>query len=422
MERLVCPQCHATYLEMKTIWRCTCGSPLDLDFKPHFDLERIANRKLNMWRYREALPLPAEAEKISFEEGFTPLLPVDFDGKRVLVKQDQLFPSGSYKDRGAAVMISKIKSLGVREVVEDSSGNAGSAVAAYCARAGIACSIYAPADTSPGKLAQIQAYGAALQRIPGSREETSRAVRRRLRRSITPVTPGTPISFTHQDLRLRGVRTARLAHTGCGGAAGGTWNLAVGRVDWVWGAVPGRGDSTSAETDRRANPGMFPLYDAFVQGKERFVPVEKQDSLAEGFLWASRCAIADLGGGARQWGNFLAVSEAEILESYRTMARQGHYIEPTSAAVMAGVSQYLQQNNDEVIVSVFTGNGLKAGDKALKVFGEQARFIDLRRRRSRLVDLPGWIKARRASKSWARVQGRGRPNIIRPVRRRPGRL
>ena len=120
-----------------------------------FELNKIISRKPNLWRYREALPIADDASIISFDEGFTPLLPMEFNGRTAWIKQDHLFPSGSYKDRGASVLISKIKELGIKSVVEDSSGNAGCAVAAYCAKAGIACEIYVPASNSQGKLAQI---------------------------------------------------------------------------------------------------------------------------------------------------------------------------------------------------------------------------------------------------------------------------
>jgi len=101
-------------------------------------------------------------------EGFTPLEEMDFNGHRILLKIDYLFPTGSYKDRGATVLISKVKELGLKKVIEDSSGNAGSAIAAYCARAQIECDIYVPQTTSAGKLVQIQAYGADLKRVEGS--------------------------------------------------------------------------------------------------------------------------------------------------------------------------------------------------------------------------------------------------------------
>jgi len=110
-------------------------------------------------------------------EGFTPLEEVEFSGDRALIKVDYLFPTGSYKDRGATVLISKMKEWGVQEVVEDSSGNAGCAIAAYCARAKIACEIYVPRGTSPEKTVQIQTYGAALRKVQGARERTAEAAR-----------------------------------------------------------------------------------------------------------------------------------------------------------------------------------------------------------------------------------------------------
>jgi threonine synthase len=146
VNRLTCAQCGETFSVSEPRWRCACGGPLDLEFSPKFDLKRIGARQATMWRYREALPLESDANIVSFDEGFTPLVPLQLDGREVLLKQDHLFPSGSYKDRGASLLISKAQELGVDAVVEDSSGNAGAAIAAYCARAGIRCEVYVPAD------------------------------------------------------------------------------------------------------------------------------------------------------------------------------------------------------------------------------------------------------------------------------------
>ena len=127
--------------------------------------------------FRAGIPdIVSCADIVSFDEGFTPLIEVNIAGKTVQVKQEHLFTTGSFKDRGASVLISQVKALGIREVAADSSGNAGSALAAYCAASGISCHIFVPADTSPGKLAQIQLYGATLNKIPGTREDTANAV------------------------------------------------------------------------------------------------------------------------------------------------------------------------------------------------------------------------------------------------------
>ena len=132
----------------------------------------------SLWRYREALPIPDEADLVTLGEGMTPLIPLDAAADSGhYAKLDYLCPTGSYKDRGASVLLTHLKGLGVEEVVEDSSGNAGAAIAAYSARAGIRCTIYCPASTSKGKLAQIAAYGAELKLVEGNRMATTEAVK-----------------------------------------------------------------------------------------------------------------------------------------------------------------------------------------------------------------------------------------------------
>jgi threonine synthase len=138
------PHCGQVYLVQRTRWRCDCGSFLDLQFEPTFEIKKILKRKTTLWRYREALPIAPGGSILSMGEGFTPLESMGWNGHRVLLKIDYLFPTGSYKDRGATILISKARELGIKKVVEDSSGNAGSAIAAYCARAGIGCRFMFP--------------------------------------------------------------------------------------------------------------------------------------------------------------------------------------------------------------------------------------------------------------------------------------
>jgi hypothetical protein len=145
-----------------------------------FPRDTIRNRPQTLWRYREALPLPPACDVVSLGEALTPLLPRPaLPGSRL--KLEFLLPTGSFKDRGACVMLSHMKGLGIRAAVEDSSGNAAAAVAAYSARAGIACRIFVPASTSSGKLAQIATYGADLAPISGTREDVAAAARRCLK-------------------------------------------------------------------------------------------------------------------------------------------------------------------------------------------------------------------------------------------------
>src|SRR4030042_3371877 len=163
MQEYHCPACGRFYPVWPAIWRCDCGSPLDLMFRPEFHIRKILNRPPTLWRYREAIPVLQNDPVVSMGEGSTPLEKIDINGPCVLLKADYLFPTGSYKDRGATVLVTKLKELKVKKVVEDSSGNAGSAIAAYCARGGMECEIFVPEGTSSGKLFQIEAYGAKLR-------------------------------------------------------------------------------------------------------------------------------------------------------------------------------------------------------------------------------------------------------------------
>jgi threonine synthase len=327
-----------------------------------------------MWRYREALPLDSDDVVVSFDEGFTPLLPMQFAGKNVLVKQDYLFPTGSYKDRGASVLISKARELGVRAVVQDSSGNAGCAVAAYCARAGIACRILVPESTSPAKLAQLSFYGASVVRIPGSREETARAALREADALYYA-------SHAWNPFFLHGTKT--FAYEVCeqlGWSAPDTLILPAGNGTLLLGAAIGFGELRAAgiiATVPRIvavqSARCDPLYQAFRTGSATVPPIMKEDTLAEGIAIAEPVRGAQMLAAVRTTGGrVLIVEDDEIVSALHLVGRMGLYIEPTSAATIAGLLQYLQTSPaGERIVSVFTGSGLKSTEKLLSLLDHQ---------------------------------------------------
>src|SRR5690606_15128185 len=105
--------------------------------------------------------------------GMTPLISLQYAGKKLYAKLEFLFPSGSFKDRGASFLMSKLKELGIDEIVEDSSGNAGSAMAAYAAIAGIKCHIVVPNNCDEAKIRQMQQYGAQIIQVAGNRQMAS---------------------------------------------------------------------------------------------------------------------------------------------------------------------------------------------------------------------------------------------------------
>jgi threonine synthase len=370
MDEFICQNCQTKYPTGEPRWRCECGGLLDLVFQPAFDPQRIKNRPANMWRYREALPLAADHSPVSLGESLTALLPVDFNGKTALIKQDQLFPSGSYKDRGAAIMISKARQLGINAVVEDSSGNAGCAVAAYSAAAGISCEIFVPASTSPGKLAQIQMYGAQLRLIPGSREDTSKAVWEAAQNTFYASHIWNPYFF-------HGTKT--WAYEVCeqlGWRAPDTVVVPAGHGTLLLGAYIGFGELLKAGVTTQMprfvavqSANCAPLASAFRAGADAPLEVESRPTLAEGIAIAAPNRGRQILHAVRSTGGrFYSVSEDEILSALKDMSAKGFYIEPTSAAVIAGLKQYLRTSlPDELVVSLFTGHGLKSTEKMLKI-------------------------------------------------------
>lgn len=373
MNFLSCTRCGSSYPATAARWKCECGGLLDLAFTPSFDRAKIQSRPPSLWRYREALPIDDDHQIISFGEGFTPLISFQLGGVEVLVKQDQLFPTGSYKDRGAAVLISKARELGICEVVEDSSGNAGCAIAAWCARAGIACQIFVPASTSPAKTAQIAMYGAKLVLVRGSREDTARAV-------WTAAQTQYYASHSWNPFFFHGTKTwAYEVWEQLGWQAPDAVILPAGNGTLILGAYIGfRELHQAGEISRPPRiiavqaENAAPLAKAFYDGLDYIPVIDKRDTLAEGIAIAEPARGMQILQAVRESnGTFLTVSEREIETSLLEVCRQGAYIEPTAAAAAAGAARYLRNKPDsELVVTVFTGHGLKSTEKILKIIGK----------------------------------------------------
>ena len=366
MERVYCPNCHRSYPIEPMQWRCDCGSFFDLLLQPSFPIEKILKRESTLWRYREALPIPEGAPILSMGEGFTPLEETAFDGHPVFLKVDYLFPTGSYKDRGAAVLINRVKQWGVRKVVEDSSGNAGSAIAAYCAKAGIECEIYVPQSTATGKLTQIQAYGALLKRVGGSRERTAERAMKAASRFFYA-------SHCWNPFFLHGTKTfAFEVWEQLGWKAPDVVVLPVGHGTLLLGASIGFEELRKAGKVKEIpklvgiqSAACAPLAQAYRKGDGEPAAITKKETLAEGIAIAKPVRGRQVLSAVREsGGEILTVTEKEIGVSLKEMGRRGHFIEPTSAATVAGLKKYLKKKNKEgIVVSTLTGTGLKSTEK-----------------------------------------------------------
>ena len=376
MEKFYCPECHRTYSVNTTRWRCDCGSFLDLEFTPEFFTEKILKRRPDLWRYREAIPIQKDRSILSMGEGFTPLEEMEFHGRRVWVKIDYLFPTGSYKDRGAAVLISKARELGINKVVEDSSGNAGSAIAAYCAKAGIGCDIYVPQSTSSGKLVQIQTYGANLRKIEGSREKTAQVTMEAAKKTYYA-------SHCWNPYFLHGTKTfAFEVWEQMGWKSPDTLVLPIGHGTLLLGAYIGFKELKEAGMVKKIprlvgiqSAVCAPLYQGFVKELEEAPSIIKGETMAEGIAIAEPVRGKQILKAIRETGGeILTVTEREVIPALREMGRRGHFIEPTSAATIAGLKKYLKsKGRKEVIASSLTGTGLKAVEK-IEIFGKSKDF------------------------------------------------
>ena len=177
----VCTQCGKKTPVTTHAPRCQCGGLFELDFQaPDWDEKLLDKTQWNLFRYRAFMALDDDHtwRDITMGEGMTPIIRFNDD---VMFKMDYTMPTLSFKDRGAATLIAHCKSIGVKHCVQDSSGNAGNSVAAYCARANIDCEIFVPEGTSPKKITMIESHGAKVHVIEGSRDHCADVCRSQVR-------------------------------------------------------------------------------------------------------------------------------------------------------------------------------------------------------------------------------------------------
>ena len=165
---LRCPACERTFPDR---WRCVCGSPLEFAERPKPPQAPAAiDPREDLWAFDSFLPVERH---VTLGEGYTPL--VDAPDWSAAFKLEYASPTGSFKDRGAATTLSRAVAVGADGVLEDSSGNAGAAIATYAARAGLPATVYVPADAKPSKLKAIRRAGGDLVRVEGPRSDVSDA-------------------------------------------------------------------------------------------------------------------------------------------------------------------------------------------------------------------------------------------------------
>jgi threonine synthase len=424
--QFICTACGNLYSLGEPRWCCGCGGLLDIFPSPRFDRGGIDPSLPGISRYSPFLSLPHPPSRgpraserngaadslplLTLGEGRTPLLPYSSprlpSSACLFALHDHLNPSGSFKDRGAATLLSAVSRYGLEEIVEDSSGNAGAAVAAYAAAAGVGAKIFVPEKTGRGKIAQIEAYGAEVVKVPGSREDTAEAALKAAESSyyashswnpfffqgtktaayeiseglgwkspdalVLPCGNGTLLLGTYlgwRELLEAGIvsRLPRLIAVQSAGCAPvfDSWRETApaalgappehGSADWApAGEKPAAGRSAGGGAD-----GTPPGY-GFTPGAQPAGGTGKP--AAEGIQVAAPVRLRQiLEALTETGGSVYTVTDEEVQASCTEAWRKGVYIEPTAAAAIAGCKKYLDisGNNNELIATVFTGHGLK---------------------------------------------------------------
>ena len=358
MTVLICMECGTRAAALD--WRCrACAGPLDFQQLPDFDADAIETTDFTLWRYRAMLPVEP---RITLGEGLTPLVHVHINGGDFHAKLEYLNPTGSYKDRGTTTMINHIAAHDVREVVEDSSGNAGASVAAYSNAIGIEARIFVPAHGSDAKKRLIALLGGELVEIEGPQQAKTDACIEAAEHSVYASHAWSPYFLLGQMTaayeiweqfggRAPDAIATPLGHGGLflGLARGFRKLYEAGLVDHVprMLAVQAensdpivRGYETNADMPPAISAGQTVADGIIVP-----VPVRGKEVLA---------TIRDTQGAA------FRVSDAQIMAAHAQMMQHGLTPEPTSATTVAALPQIRAHIGESAsLVCTITGNGLK---------------------------------------------------------------
>lgn len=368
-----CIDCGSAYPETGAPYRCPdCGGLYDYSRPWTFDPAQVDSSRRGVFRFSSTLRLgsaqafgaDSASDSFSLGEGNTPLVWAEAFGRKVAFKCEYQNPTGSFKDRGSAALITFLKSRGVTEAVEDSSGNAGASFAAYAARAGIKASVFVPETASGPKLNQIRAYGAEVIPVPGPRGNAELAAQKAAETRTYASHASMPFSIpgyatiAYEIVEQLGghMPGAVLVPAGQGGLLLGAWrgfealNQAGAR-------------SEAGQSNVGAPPKMVgvqaqvcsPLAGHPANGSGQTIAegVRNTDPLRKETV---RLAVRS------SKGFWAAVAEKDILPGRDALAHKGFYVEPTSALVWKALEETISLLPDPIVV-ILTGSGLKySGD------------------------------------------------------------
>lgn len=342
---------------------CKCGGLWTLAGEEiSFDIKKVNNGDWTLFRYKELIPLEGESYRdISLGEGLSPIIKYD---DNVLLKMDYFMPTLSYKDRGAAVLISHCKDIGVKSVVQDSSGNAGNSVAAYAAKAGIECEIFVPEGTSPKKIDMIKSHGAKINIVPGSRDNCADVCRQKVKDEGAYYA-----NHVYNPMFYEGTKTYIYEVYEELNRIPDYIFVPVGNGTLYLGVVKGleellRGGNIEKFPKIIAVQSEFcdPLYQSYIKGDSKPTTVNTKTTLAEGIAIGRPARGKEILEYSKKYDIEFTISpEDKILEARGMLAKKGIYVEHTTAAIFAAYLDYDEKHGviKDVLIPL-TGAGLKS--------------------------------------------------------------
>jgi threonine synthase len=375
-QEIVCARCHKRFGLSELLNLCPCGSPLLVRYaieKTTFGKSSLQDRVASLWRYRELLPLQADANLVSLGEGYTPLLHAKKLGaelglRQLWIKDEGQNPTGSFKDRGLSLAISRAKELGVKKAAIPSAGNAGGSFAAYAARAGIEAHVFMPRDTPLANQIEVEQYGAKLTLVDGLINDCGRII------AENKTTEGWfDVSTLKEPYRLEGKKTMGyeiaeqlnwhlpdviIYPTGGGTGLIGMWKAfaELEQLDWIGSARP-RMVSVQAS-------GCAPIVKAFDENKTQAEPWQNAQTIASGLRVPQ--AVGDflmLQAIRESRGTAVSISDDDMLAEIRRVGKaEGIFFCPEGAACVAALRRLVENRwikSDDEVVIFNTASGLK---------------------------------------------------------------
>ncbi|MGI6344511.1 MAG: threonine synthase [Bacillota bacterium] len=329
-------------------------------------------------RYRDLLPVSEATPVVTLHEGNTPLLPLPavsaaLPGLTVYAKYEGANPTGSFKDRGMTLAVSKAREAGARAVICASTGNTAAAAAAYAARAGLECVVLIPeGKIALGKLSQALHLGAKVIAVDGNFDQALA-----ITREIVEEYPITLVNSIN-PFRIAGQQTAAWEIIEQLGEAPDYLAIPVGNAGNI--TAYWRGFKVAAQRDGQALPKMLGFEALGSAAIVRGEPIAQPETVATAIRIGNPASWQQAVQAQQESGGVIdAVSDEEILAAYRWLGRaEGVFCEPASAAGLAGVRKLYQAgyfSEPATVVCVLTGNGLKDPDNAMAAVPQPARVV-----------------------------------------------